>query len=102
MFDLNREQSRQMFFNAWNKHKNQQVLEPILHMGLHIAIKEQLSIDQPFGIKDQYNKLLTKHQDPHIVEHKIMECLAQMIWEAQRNNAFPDNQAYLSCLKSLS
>ena len=141
MFDLNREQSRQMFFNAWNKHKNQQVLEPIesmivdviqlhpeyhtfiekpettqdkdyfpetgetnpfLHMGLHIAIKEQLSINQPFGIKDQYNKLLTKHQDPHIVEHKIMECLAQMIWEAQRNNAFPDNQAYLSCLKSLS
>jgi len=141
MFDLDREQSRQMFFSAWKKHKNQQVLEPIeslivdviqlhpeyhallekpdanqdkdyfpdmgetnpfLHMGLHIAIKEQISIDQPFGIKDQYSRLLTKHQDPHIVEHQIMECLAQMIWEAQRNKSFPNNEAYLACLKSLS
>lgn len=140
MFDLDREQSRQMFFNAWKKHTNQELMEPIeslivdviqlhpeyhpllekaevtqdkdyfpemgetnpfLHMGLHIAIKEQISIDQPFGIKDQYNRLLTKHQDPHIVEHQIMECLAQMIWEAQRSHTMPDNKVYLECISKL-
>ncbi|WP_455202832.1 DUF1841 family protein [Kaarinaea lacus] len=140
MFDLDREQSRQMFFNAWEKQSRQQVLEPIeslivdviqlhpeyhallekpetnqdkdyfpemgetnpfLHMGLHIAIKEQISIDQPFGINKHYQRLLAKHQDPHIVEHQIMECLAQMIWEAQRSHTMPDNNVYLECLSKL-
>ena len=141
MFDLDREQSRQMFFNAWKKHSQRQVLEPIeslivdviqlhpeyhtllekpeanqdkdyvpemgetnpfLHMGLHIAIKEQISIDQPIGINKHYQRLLAKHQDPHMVEHQIMECLAQMIWEAQRSHSMPDNNVYLECIKKLT
>ena len=140
MFDLDRDQSRQMFFKVWEKHKSQQILEPLesqivgviqlhpeyhdfldnpeanrdkdffpemgdtnpfLHMGLHIAIREQLSINQPTGIKDQYQLLLNKHQDPHTVEHMMIDCLAQAIWEAQRQNTMPDNQAYLDCLKAL-
>lgn len=74
---------------------------PFLHMGLHISIHEQVSINQPTGITDIYNALLAKHQDPHLVEHLIMDCLAEMIWEAQRNNAMPNEAKYLECLKSL-
>ena len=141
MFNMDRDQSRQMFFKAWQGHKNKTPLEPLealivdiiqlhpeyhallenpdstqdrdylpetgqtnpfLHMGLHIAIREQLSINQPFGIKDQYQRLLAKHQDAHTVEHLIMECLAQTIWEAQRNHTFPDNIVYLECLGRIS
>ena len=72
---------------------------PFLHMSMHIAIAEQLSIDRPAGIKDLYQQLLGKYSDSHNVEHYIMECLGQMMWEAQRNQAMPDEQRYLECLR---
>ena len=31
---------------------------PFLHMSMHIAIKEQLSIDQPPGIRQRFERLL--------------------------------------------
>lgn len=74
---------------------------PFLHIGLHISIHEQLSINQPAGITEIYKILIDKHRDPHTVEHLIMDCLVQMIWEAQRNNAMPDQDKYLQCLKKL-
>ena len=74
---------------------------PFLHMGLHISIHEQISINQPVGIWDIYNALLAKYQDPHQVEHLIMDCLGEMIWEAQRNNTLPNEGKYLECLKNL-
>ena len=74
---------------------------PFLHIGLHISIHEQLSINQPFGISQIHQTLLSKHQDPHTVEHMIMDCLAEMIWEAQRNNTMPDQNKYLECLRKL-
>jgi hypothetical protein len=74
---------------------------PFLHMGLHISIREQLSVDQPVGITSVYEKLMHKHNDAHTVEHMMMECLAEMIWDAQRNNTLPDESNYLACLKKL-
>jgi hypothetical protein len=74
---------------------------PFLHIGLHISIHEQLSVDQPVGISAIYQTLLSKHQDAHTVEHLFMDCLAEMIWEAQRNNAMPDQNGYLECLRRL-
>ena len=74
---------------------------PFLHMSMHIAIVEQLSIDRPAGIKNLYQQLLSKYGDSHVVEHHIMECLGQMMWEAQRNQAMPDDQQYMECLRKL-
>ena len=74
---------------------------PFLHMSMHIAIVEQLSIDRPAGIKELYHQLVTKYNDSHVVEHHIMECLGQMMWEAQRNQAIPDDQQYMECLRKL-
>lgn len=73
---------------------------PFLHMGLHIAIREQLSIDRPAGVKAAYAALLEKTGDAHAAEHHMLECLAETLWYAQRDNRLPDEQAYLDCLKS--
>lgn len=72
---------------------------PFLHLALHLAISEQLSIDQPPGIKAAYARLLGHSQDAHAAQHGIMDCLAEMIWQAQRNQAPPDGAAYLECLR---
>lgn len=72
---------------------------PFLHMGMHIAIREQLSIDRPAGIKEAYEALLSHTRDPHEAEHRMLECLAETLWRAQRENALPDEQAYLRCMR---
>jgi len=71
---------------------------PFLHMGMHLAIKEQLSINQPAGICDRFDRLLKKNGNEHDTMHKIMECLAEMIWQAQRSQSIPDASIYFECL----
>ncbi len=74
---------------------------PFLHMGMHIALKEQISSDRPTGINHVFNQLMTESISVHDTEHKMMECLGQSLWEAQRNNVFPDEENYLECLKRI-
>lgn len=76
----------------------QGVTNPFLHMSIHLAISEQLSIDQPFGVKTRYQSLLEKTGDAHAAQHEMMDCLAEMIWQAQRNQTPPDPVLYLACL----
>jgi phage pi2 protein 07 len=72
---------------------------PFLHMSLHLSIREQLSINQPIGIVAIYSTLKTKYSNEHDAQHAILECLAETIWQAQRNNSGLDNQAYLHLLQ---
>lgn len=74
---------------------------PFLHMAMHISIQEQLGTQRPAGIVELYQSLLLKFGDPHAVEHHMMECLGQMIWQAQRDNTAPNDANYLACLKNL-
>jgi len=71
---------------------------PFLHLSLHLAIQEQYSIDQPPGIKQRYAALLAQHGEPHVAQHALMECLAEMIWQAQRQKIAPDAAIYFACL----
>lgn len=73
---------------------------PFLHMGMHIAIREQLSIDRPVGIKATYDALLRQSGDVMKTEHLMLECLGETLWRAQRENRLPDEQAYLSLIKT--
>ncbi|MGA9852626.1 MAG: DUF1841 family protein [Gammaproteobacteria bacterium] len=73
---------------------------PFLHMGMHIAVREQLSIDRPAGVKAAYEALLGRTWNPHAAEHLMLECLAETLWRAQREGTLPDEQAYLDCLES--
>jgi hypothetical protein len=70
---------------------------PFLHMSLHVALEEQLSIDQPPGIARLFNELLLRRQR-HDALHEAIECLAETVWRAQRDGAPPDARAYLECL----
>ena len=72
---------------------------PFLHMSMHLAIEEQLSIDQPPGIKAEFARIAGRLGDRHAACHEIMECLAETVWRAQRDGATPDTPAYLECLK---
>ena len=73
---------------------------PFLHMGMHIALREQAGADRPPGIRAIYEKL-SRGRGQHEAEHAMMECLGQALWQAQRNNQPPDEADYLECLKKL-
>ncbi len=74
-------------------------VNPFLHINLHLSLREQLSINQPAGIQEYYQKILNKTQDPHETEHKMMDCIAEMIFSSQKNNTPMDHQAYIRCLQ---
>lgn len=74
---------------------------PFLHMGLHIAVREQIITDRPQGIKMVYQDLLKKYKDPLHVEHLIMDQLAECLWLSQKNNTPPDEKHYLEHLQGL-
>jgi len=69
-------------------------------MGLHIAIREQVAIDRPPGIRGIFERLAAA-SDTHEAEHAMIECLAETLWEAQRDNRQPDDTAYLGRLRKL-
>lgn len=137
MFKPSREQARQLFFDAWRKYRQREILSgieiialevillhpeyhsilnqadryldkdylpemgdtnPFLHMSMHVAIKEQLSINQPIGICERFACLQEVAGSEHAAAHQMMECLAEMIWQAQRNQSAPDAAIYFECL----
>src|SRR5262245_34465856 len=57
-------------------------LNPFLHMSLHLAIEEQLSIDQPPGILAAFDSLLKKTGERHEALHQVLECLGETIWKS--------------------
>ncbi len=71
---------------------------PFLHMGMHIALREQVGTDRPAGIATLYRRAAERRGDAHAVEHEMMECLGEVLWRAQRDNAVPDEAAYFECL----
>ena len=140
MFGQDRGQIRQVYYEAWKKHRSGSALQPLeemivsvialhpeyhkllenpessdkdwlpdggetnpfLHMGMHIAIQEQLTTDRPTGIAGLYKSIVEAIGDAHEADHKVMECLGEMLWQAQRDNRMPDEQAYLQCLRRLA
>lgn len=74
---------------------------PFLHMGLHLAVREQVATDRPPGIAAIFNALLVRTGDAHEAEHQALECLAETLWEAQGANVLPDESAYLERLRRL-
>ena len=136
MFSNNRDEYRKVFFDAWLKHKTQQILEPLeaqlvelmllhpeyhsmlddpegnqakdfessnpfLHMSLHLGIREQVATNRPLGIREVYISICEKYQDVHVAEHKMMEYLAQVLWEGQKSGNMLDEIDYLEGLKKL-
>ena len=77
------------------------VTNPFLHLSMHLSISEQISIDQPPGIRLIQQRLAQKLGSEHEAQHQIMECLGQVMWEAQRLGKNPETQAYSLALQRL-
>ena len=137
--DQDRSSLRRLYVEAWRKHREGRVLEPLeaqiatvvaehpeyqalledegtlardwtpehgatnpfLHMGLHLAIREQVSTDRPAGISAIHAALAGKVGDVHEAEHAMIECLGAALLEAQRDGRAPDERRYLESLQSL-
>jgi len=130
-----RDELRQVFFEAWRKYQNQLLLEPLenqlvelilqhpeyqplferpeefqdqdfaeenpfLHLSLHLSIRDQINADRPEGVKQIYQLYCQKLQDTNTAEHLMMECLGQVLWEAQQSGKMPEEQSYIELLKS--
>lgn len=71
---------------------------PFLHLSMHLSLAEQASIDQPPGIRERLDRLAVKLGDRMEAEHAAMDCLAEMIWQAQRHGGSYESAIYLNCL----
>jgi hypothetical protein len=69
---------------------------PFLHMGLHLAVREQVSIDRPPGVRDLHRLLQARYGELHSAEHALMEALGEALWQAQRAGKPPDEGYYLT------
>jgi hypothetical protein len=74
---------------------------PFLHMGLHLAIREQVATDRPAGIAAIHQQLTRRAGSAHAAEHAMIESLAETLWEAQRSGGAPDEEQYLERLRRL-
>ena len=73
---------------------------PFLHLSMHLAIREQVATDRPPGIA-AVHRALAAGAGVHAAEHRMMECLGETLWEAQRAGLAPDEQRYLQRLGKL-
>jgi hypothetical protein len=74
---------------------------PFLHMGLHLAIREQAATDRPAGIAAIRTQLAERLADSHEAEHRMLERLAEALWLSQRTGRPPDEDAYVESLRQM-
>ena len=74
-------------------------INPFLHLSLHLAVEEQLSIDQPPGLRAAFEALLARTGDRHAALHGVLECLGEAMWRAQKSQSPPDGEAYVECVR---
>jgi hypothetical protein len=74
-------------------------VNPFLHLSLHVAVAEQLAIDQPPGIRAEFDRIKGARGDEHAALHAVLECLGEVLWNAQRHGTPPDARLYLACLE---
>jgi hypothetical protein len=73
---------------------------PFLHMGLHLGLGEQVATNRPDGIAALHGRLVARF-GRHEAEHRMAECLAEALWDAQRNNRLPDEVKYMEALRRI-
>jgi hypothetical protein len=74
---------------------------PFLHLGMHLALRDQVATDRPPGIARIHRRLARRLGGAHEAEHAMLEVLGETLWEAQRAGHAPDEQRYLERLAAL-
>ncbi len=68
-------------------------VNPFLHLSLHLAVAEQLAIDQPPGIRAEFERIRLARDDEHEAQHAVLECLGEVLWNAQRHGTAAGRRA---------
>ncbi|MCD5330853.1 DUF1841 family protein [Chromobacterium piscinae] len=76
-------------------------INPFLHLSMHLSISEQVAMDNPPGIKSIYYELIRRTGSEHHAAHNIMDCLAEMIWTAQKQKSPLDFKKYSKSIQGL-
>jgi hypothetical protein len=127
----NRDSLRRQWRDAWRRYRTGATLDPLqaslvavicthpehqpsmdsdaadgadaafLHLGLHLALREQLATDRPAGIRMVQQTLEARGMDVHAAEHRMIDVLANTLWESQQAGSLPDERRYLRELQSL-
>ena len=84
---------------ARNYDETPEQTNPFLHLSMHLSISEQCSIDQPRGIRQAVDLLAARRGDLHAAHHEVMECLGQMLADAQASGRPPDGDAYIAAVQ---
>lgn len=92
------EQGEEMLARDWTPEDGE--TNPFLHMGLHLALREQVATDRPRGISELHRELAAA-LGLHEAEHCMADCLGEALWRAQRENILPDETAYMEALRRL-
>lgn len=74
---------------------------PFLHMSLHVSLREMIQTDRPAGVRNKINQIRLRVGDGVRAEHLCIDCLAEIIWKAQRENQPPDEQRFIRCLDNI-
>lgn len=74
---------------------------PFFHMSLHIAVREQIQLDRPAGIKMIYQQLVENYSHKTEAEHAMTTILAQMMFQAQQTGQMANESLYLARLQNL-
>ena len=72
---------------------------PFLHLSMHLSITEQVSIDQPRGIRAAVQALAQRRGSLHEAHHEAMEALGEMVWASQRAGQPFDGEAYIERIR---
>lgn len=83
-------------------HPEQGETNPFLHLSMHLSIREMVQTDQPRGMRAAFDTVAKALGDTLEAEHRIMDCLGEVLWRAQRDNQPPDEQALLTCITALA
>jgi hypothetical protein len=113
MFTPSQQDVRRFFCDSFKKSHAREILtaleadysvdqgksNPFLHLSMHLSISEQISVDQPRGVKHAFQILAKKLNSEHEAHHQMMECLGEMMWNSQRTSLPPDGEAYIEALR---
>lgn len=77
------------------------IMNPFLHLSLHLTIEEQVQINQPQGIRSYVEQEQIKGKETHATQHVILHILAEEIWESLHHNKPFHHVRYAQRIKSL-
>jgi Domain of unknown function (DUF1841) len=70
-------------------------INPYLHLSMHLAVQEQISSDQPAGLRRLFTELQAATGSAMQAQHHVMQSLEKTMALAQQTQTAPDALAYL-------